>query len=196
MRSVTANHAEATTPKLKPVTLLPVARRVAPIRHPPRRRRLHPRGRHKLFPVPHSFLKVKLPKLRNVLRADAQAKAAHRHALLASFPLRIFDPERRKQPRLQICQHRLPGHRLHDGRLQVRRRRVVGKKRSRLVRYRQREKPFHDALLRQIGKSREVLRVLPRRHREEIAHAHRLEIRTGLRRRLLREEFQHRIVHA
>ena len=92
--------------------------------------------------------------------------------------------------------HRLAGDLLHDGRQHVARGRVVDEERARLVRDGQREKRLHHALLPGERKVADVLVVMPGRHRQQIADAHRLEVRARLRRRLVGKEAQHRVVDA
>ena len=181
-------------PELKAIALLPV-RRFATGRfgivHVLRGGFCDPFFREQRLPVPVAALQVELTKFRDVLRADVQAISAEAVALRARIPHGAFDAERLKEAWLEVIEQRLAGGLRDDGGEHVAARRVVAEKRARLLRHWVREEPHH----RRAGLEAELgLHLVAAAHREQVTHAHGLEVLAGLCRGLLGEKLQHGIV--
>ena len=194
-RAVAAVDAVAAAPELVAVALLPVALRVAAVRHLARRGRLDPRGGQQLPPLPLALLQVELAEARDVLGPHAQAEAAERHPLLVGVPGRVLDAERLEEPRPQVVEHASAGDLLHDRREHVGGRRVVDEVRPGLVRDRQRqEEPRQRAPRSRTGKPAIASAWWPvdivSRSRTRIA----FEVRARLGGRVLREGGEHAVV--
>src|SRR5262245_53945517 len=101
-------------PELVAITLIPIALRAAAGGCLLRRRGFDPRGGNQLLAFPLALLQIKLPELRDVLRADVQTPAAVIDALKIRVPRRIRNAERIEQTRLQEFEDRLARHLLHD----------------------------------------------------------------------------------
>jgi hypothetical protein len=194
--SVSAIDAVTTTPELVAVALVPIALRVAAVGGLAQRGRFDPLRRDQALALPHPFLKVELAEARDVLRRHAEPEAAERDALRALFPGRVPDPERCEQARAEVVDQLRARRLLDDRRQHVGRRGVVEEVRARLVRHRQRQKGARQPSLRLERELLEVLVVVAGRHRQQVPHAHRLQVRAGLGRGVLREERQDLVVEA
>jgi hypothetical protein len=137
--TVSAEEARLTAPELVAITHLPVAQGIAAVGDLLRGRGLYPRGRHQLLAVPHSLLEEHLAEARDVLGADDEARGAQVDALLGHLPVRIAEPERIKEPALEVVVFVLAGDLLDDRRLDESARRVVYEEGAGLVADRQRE---------------------------------------------------------
>ena len=183
-------------PELEAVALLPVRAPGAggfAVVHLLRGCGFDPLFGEQLRAVPFSFLKIELAKLGDVLGADEEAIPADAIALGGGVPARILDAERLKQAGLEKVERGLAGGFRHDGREQVTAGRVVTKVSAGRVRDWVREEVFH----RWAGIERELrFHVMSAAHREQVAHAHGLEIVGGFHGRFGWEELQHRIVEA
>src|SRR5204863_2229450 len=84
-------------PELVAVSLVPVTARARAIRRLQRGRRVDPRGRDELLPVPLPLLQVELAEPGDVLRAHAQAVRPRVDSFGTLHPRRALDAERLEQ---------------------------------------------------------------------------------------------------
>ena len=124
-----------TAPELETISLIPIAPRIAAVRGLLRRGHRHPFRREQGFAIPTAALQKKLAKLRDVLRAHAQAVTAQRNALKVRVPNRMLDAERFEQARPEKIEHGLAGNLLDDRRLHERGRGVVFEVSARQMRH-------------------------------------------------------------
>ena len=192
--TITTEAVVLAAPELKAVALLPIGRFAAGrfgIVHVLRGGFCDPFFGEQLLPVPFAALQVELAKLRDVLRADMQAVSTEAVALGAGVPHGAFDAERLKKARFEVIEHGLASGLRDDGGEHVAAGRVVAEKRARFLRHWMREETLH----RRAGVETKLrLHLMPAAHREQVAHAHGLEVLARLRRRLIGEKLQHGII--
>ena len=154
---------------------------------------LNPAGGQELLALPLSLLQQELAHLGQIFGLHEEAPSSGVDALRALIPVCANDAQRTEQARVEIVDHLLARHLLHDGRKHIGAQAVVAEEGAWLVFQRRAQEGGSPVAIFGLGLAHQSCRIdiVARRHGQQVLYGHCLQVLVGVGRRLVGEEADH-----